>query len=419
MSDPTGPSAAPPAAPSADPARGAAIAAAAGSSIPREPVPPPAAGTRMSITAPELTRTVLAILALIALIAGSLWVLQPFIPAIIWATTIVVATWPLMLAVQRTLWNRRSLAVATMTLALLLLFFVPLSLAIGTVVSNADTLVGWAKTVSTWRLGEAPAWLQGLPLVGPRAAQAWRELVAGGTEPLLGRALPYAGTVGARLLKEASALGAVGIQFLLTVAVAGVFYAYGEKAARNVLRFSRRLAGERGETTARLAADSIRGVALGVVVTAVAQSGLGGLALAIAGIPAATLLTAVMFLLAIAQVGPIPVLLPAAAWLFWSGDTGWAIFMLVATGVIGTMDNFIRPWLIKKGADLPLLLIFVGVVGGLVSFGLVGIFIGPVVLAVTWTLLKTWMAEVPQVDGTDAARGAAPTRPSQGGPGRG
>jgi predicted PurR-regulated permease PerM len=162
-----------------------------------------------------------------------------------------------------------------------------------------------------------------------------------------------------------------------------------------MLRFSRRLAGERGENTARLAAASIRGVALGVVVTAVAQSVLGGIGLAVVGIPAATLLTAVMFLLAIAQIGVIPVLLPAVIWLFWTDNLAWGAGLLAWTAFVGTMDNFLRPWLIQKGANLPLLLIFTGVIGGLVSFGLVGIFIGPVVLAITYTLLGAWMAEQP------------------------
>jgi predicted PurR-regulated permease PerM len=135
----------------------------------------------------------------------------------------------------------------------------------------------------------------------------------------------------------------------------------------------------------------VRGVALGVVVTALAQSVLGGVGLAVAGVPFAAVLTAVMFMLAIAQIGPLLVLGPSVAWLYWSGSTGWGTFLLIWTLVVGTMDNFLRPILIKKGADLPLLLIFVGVVGGLVAFGLIGIFVGPVVLAVAHTLLSAWV----------------------------
>ena len=124
---------------------------------------------------------------------------------------------------------------------------------------------------------------------------------------------------------------------------------------------------------------------------ALAQSLLGGIGLAVAGVPGAGVLTAVMFMLCIAQIGPLLVLLPAVLWVFWSGDTGWGIALAIWSGVVGTMDNFLRPVLIRMGADLPLLLIFAGVIGGLLSFGLVGIFVGPVILAVAYTLLVAWV----------------------------
>jgi predicted PurR-regulated permease PerM len=144
-----------------------------------------------------------------------------------------------------------------------------------------------------------------------------------------------------------------------------------------------------------LAGKAIRGVALGVGLTALAQSVLGGIGLAVAGVPAATVLTAVMLLLCIAQLGPGLVLIPAVIWLFWSGETLWGSLLLIWTVIVGTMDNFLRPILIRKGADLPLLLIFAGVIGGLLAFGIIGLFIGPVVLAVTYTLLGAWVADTP------------------------
>jgi predicted PurR-regulated permease PerM len=343
----------------------------------------------------DLTRSVLAIVALAALIGGSLWVLSPFIPALIWAVTIVVTTWPLMTRVEKMLWGRRGLAVTVMTLALLLLFFVPLTLAIMTVLNNVDTISGWIKLASNLKGNEPPSWLVSLPVVGPRAASFWADLVQHGADPLLGKVMPYVGTFAGRVLKEAGLIGSIGMQFLLSVLLCAVLYAYGEDGARAVLRFARRLAGDQGVRMTRLAAASVRGVALGVVVTAVVQSVLAGLGLALVGVPAVPLLTALMFLLALAQIGVIPVLLPAVIWLYWSGQIGWAIGLLIWTVVVSTMDNFMRPWLIKKGADLPFLLIFVGVVGGLIAFGLIGIFVGPVVLAVTYTLFDAWTSEHP------------------------
>lgn len=100
-----------------------------------------------------------------------------------------------------------------------------------------------------------------------------------------------------------------------------------------------------------------------------------------------------MLMLCIAQIGPMLVLLPAVAWMYWTGDNGWATFLLLWSLVVGSLDNFLRPALIKRGADLPLLLIFAGVIGGMLGFGLIGIFVGPVVLAVTYTLMQAWIAD--------------------------
>jgi hypothetical protein len=142
-----------------------------------------------------------------------------------------------------------------------------------------------------------------------------------------------------------------------------------------------------------LSGQAIRGVALGVVVTALVQALVGGIGLAIARVPFAAVLTAVMFLLAVAQIGAAPVMIVAVIWLYWAGSAGWGTFLLVVTVIVGTLDNFLRPILIKKGADLPLLLIFAGVIGGLIGFGLIGIFVGPMVLAVTYTLLRAWIED--------------------------
>ena len=127
--------------------------------------------------------------------------------------------------------------------------------------------------------------------------------------------------------------------------------------------------------------------------TAVVQTVLGGIGLAVAGVPAAGLLSAVMLMLCIAQLGPALVLFPAVGWMYWTGENAWGTVLLVWSLVVTALDNVLRPVLIKKGADLPLLLIFAGVIGGMLGFGLIGIFVGPVVLAVTYTLLQAWIED--------------------------
>jgi len=202
---------------------------------------------------------------------------------------------------------------------------------------------------------------------------------------------------------QVGSIGVLLFQFLLTVVIAAVMYGHGEEAAALVRRFAQRLAGARGVDAVVLAGGAIRGVALGVGVTAFVQAVLGALGVALAGVPFATLLGALMFMLCIAQVGPMPVLLGAAGWAFYNDSTGWAVFLVVWALIVGTLDNVLRPWLIKLGADLPLLLIFAGVIGGLLAFGLVGIFVGPVVLAVSYTLLEAWLRDDPIRPGAPSA----------------
>jgi predicted PurR-regulated permease PerM len=298
-----------------------------------------------------------------------------------------------MLRVQHRLWNRRGLAVAIMTLALLLVFVVPFWLAITTIIDNFDRIVEWGTSVKSFKLPPAPQWLVGVPLFGERAAQFWESVAVSGIEPLVAKAEPYAGGAASWFVAALGGLGIVFVQFVLTVIIAAIMYVGGERAATAAQRFGHRLAGERGKQSVLLAGQAIRSVALGVVVTAVAQSVLGGIGIAVAGVPLAAVLTAVMFMLCIAQFGPLPVLVPVVIWMYWSGQSGWGTFLLVWTIVVGSLDNILRPILIRKGAHLPLVLLLAGVIGGLIAFGLVGIFLGPVVLAVGYTLLQSWMAE--------------------------
>jgi predicted PurR-regulated permease PerM len=359
----------------------------------------------------DLTRTVFAVLIIGGLIAASVWILRPFLAATIWSTMIVVTTWPILRALQSRLWGKRWLATTIMTAALLLVFVAPFSAAIGTIVANAGEIVDWTNRFSQVKLPPPPEFVEKIPVVGDKAAKVWREYADKGSEELAEIVKPYATRVASWFVAEVGNFGLVTIQFLLTVVIAAILYMTGDDAARWVRRFGRRLAGERGDQVVRLAGQAIRGVALGVVVTALVQSVMGGIGLAIAGVPFAAMLTAVMFMLALAQIGPLPVLLGGLVWLWWQGETGWFVALLVWTIVVGSLDNILRPILIKKGADLPLLLIFAGVIGGLFAFGLLGLFVGPVLLAVAYTLLDAWVKEASDADApANAATDAPRTR---------
>ena len=341
----------------------------------------------------DLTRITLGVAGIGALTFASFWIVRPFLAPTIWAAMIVIATWPVLVGLEARLGGRRWLAVAAMTTLMLLVFIVPFMLAIGTIVDNADRISGWVTTLMTASAPAAPAWLAKVPLAGDRLTDLWNEIVLAGAGGLMPRLQPYAGGAAQWIIKQAGTLGGALLEFLLTVVITAIMYAHGDTAAAGVRAFGRRLAGPRGEEVVNLGGAAIRGVALGVVVTALAQAVLGGIGLAITGVPFAPVLTALMFILCIAQLGPTLVMAPAVAWMYWIGDTGWATVLLVWAVVVGTMDNVLRPYLIKKGADLPLLLIFAGVIGGLLSFGLLGVFVGPLVLAVTYTLLVAWVSD--------------------------
>ncbi|MGH8642241.1 MAG: AI-2E family transporter YdiK [Burkholderiales bacterium] len=342
----------------------------------------------------DLARITLAVLVIGLMIVACLWILQPFLAATIWATMIVVATWPMMLGVQARLGGRRWAAVTVMTLAMLLVLVAPVVLAVATIVDHADQMVAWAKAAAAAGIPSPPAWVEQLPLVGEKIAREWQQLAATSSEDLVARATPYARRAVQWFASQAGSFGLMLLQFLLIVVITAILYAAGETAARGVRRFARRLADERGESSVILAGQAIRAVALGVVVTALAQSTLAGIGLAVAGVPYAAVLTAIIFILCIAQLGPTLVLAPAVVWLYWTGDPVWGTVLLVWTVIVGTMDNFLRPILIRRGADLPLVLILVGVIGGLISMGVIGLFVGPTILAVTYRLLESWITDI-------------------------
>jgi len=341
----------------------------------------------------DLVRTILEVLVIAALAAASLWILSPFLAAIVWATMIVVATWPLFVGLQARLWGKRGLAVSLMTLAILLVLFVPLSLAIGALVNNADAAVAFGKRIAHEGLPPPPASVESLPLVGETIAKAWRGVLELGLGDLWKRVAPYLGQAAKWLAAQAGGVGLVAVHLLLTTVIAAILYTTGETAAAAVRRFAVRLAGASGEGSVVLAAQAIRAVAMGIVVTALAQSLVGGVGLLISGVPYAGVLTALMFMLCVAQLGPGLVLFPAVGWMYWRGESGWASVLLVWSIGTVSMDNVLRPVLIRRGADLPLLLIFAGVLGGLLTMGLLGLFVGPVVLAVTYRLAQAWVNE--------------------------
>lgn len=352
----------------------------------------------------DITHTMLSVLFISLLVGLSFWILRPFLVSIIWGIVIVIATWPVLDALQKWPGMGRGLAVTLMTVALLLVFLVPLMFAIVTIARNSQNISTSLKSFETFSIPKPPEWLNDFPIAGKKITERWTAFSKLGPEQRSAAVAPYAQRAMRRFVAAAGSTGVTLINFLLTVVFSTVLFAKGEIFREGLLRFSRRLAGRRGEEVVVLAAKAVRGVVLGVLLTAITQAIVGSIGLLITGVPAAALLTAVMFILCLAQLGPLLVLIPAIVWLYASGQAGMGTVLIVFSVVAGTIDNVLRPFLIRRGANLPLLLIIVGVIGGIIAFGVIGLFVGPVILAVTYTLAKAWVSEEVPVEETSLVR---------------
>ncbi|WP_308539149.1 AI-2E family transporter YdiK [uncultured Pantoea sp.] len=340
----------------------------------------------------DLPQMLFTLIFILLLIAACLWVVQPFILGFAWASMVVIATWPLMLKIQRLLWGRRSLAVIVMTILLLLLFIIPVALLVNSLIDNSAPVIAWA---TQGHMLPTLSWLNDIPMVGEKLHASYQKLVAGGGAAIMAKLQPYVGRTTGFFVAQAGHFGRFMIHLAVMLLFSVLLYWRGEQAAQGIRHFAWRMAGRRGDAAVLLAGQAVRAVALGVVVTALVQGVLGGIGLAVSGIPYATLLTVLMILCCLVQIGPLLVLVPAIVYLYWSGDTTWGTVLLIWSCVVGTLDNILRPVLIRMGADLPLILILSGVIGGLIAFGMIGLFIGPVVLAVSYRLVSVWMHEVP------------------------
>lgn len=341
----------------------------------------------------DVPQLMLSVLFLALMIIACLWVVQPFVLGFAWAGTVVIATWPLLLRLQRLLFGRRSLAVLAMMLLLILLFIIPVALLVNSLVDSSGTVIH----AVTSGVSSPPdlAWLNSIPLVGSKLYAAWHSLLDMGGSAIMAKLRPYVGTTTTWFVGQAAHIGRLMLHCGLMLLFSALLYWRGEQVAEGIRHFAFRLAAERGDAAVLLAGQAIRAVALGVVVTALVQAVLGGIGLAVSGVPYAILFTVLMLMTCLIQIGPLLVLVPAIIWLYWSGDSTWGTVLLVWSAVVATLDNFIRPVLIRLGADLPLILILSGVIGGLVAFGMIGLFIGPVLLAVSWRLFSAWVNEVP------------------------
>jgi predicted PurR-regulated permease PerM len=322
----------------------------------------------------------------------SLWILRPFLLSVVWAGLVVIATWPVMLRFQGWMGGRRAPAVLSMVLLLIAFFVLPLLFMTGSLLDVSAKASAWFSTGQLQAI-LTPEMIHKIPVIGPRLYLRWQGIIADHGQGLLTHLQPWVRGAAITLIGQLGHLGQRLVSGFLMLAFSALFYVSGETVAKGISLFAHRLAGERGAMAVTLTGQTVKAVASGIVVTAVCQSVLGGIGLAVCGVPDAMLLTIVIFVLCLAQLGPLVVMLPATVWMYWQGMAGWASVLIVWSLAVGSMDNILRPMLIRRGADLPMTIILSGVIGGLLAFGMIGLFIGPAVLAVSWRLLVAWVSE--------------------------
>lgn len=341
----------------------------------------------------DVPQILFSVLLILTMLCCCVWIVKPFILSVIWAGLITIATWPLFTLLQRKIVRRRGVAILLMMLFLSAIFLLPVILSATAFTVMAQDALHWLMQLDMAHLPTCE-FLNRIPKIGPHLHDKWLGLIHSDSTVLFGTLKPWLMKCATLLINELTHIGSLLVNGVLMLVSCLVFYLHGERIARGLRHFARRIAQGRGETAVVLAGKTIQVVAMGIVLTAVIQSAFAGIGLLICQIPAAALLTGMIFVLCLMQLGPVIVMLPAVAWLFWSGMHGMASLLLAWTVVAGALDNFIKPLLINRGADTSVLLIMIGVIGGMLAWGMIGLFIGPVLLAVSWRLLSTWVSEV-------------------------
>jgi len=326
------------------------------------------------------------------LVAGCFLVLRPFLAAIMLAAVLCVSTWSAYLWLVRKMKGSQTLAALTMTLSLVLVVILPLALTAYSLADNITALYdGIKQSIDAGQI-EPPDWLVKIPIAGESLDNYWH-LIATSREEMLALAERLLKPAKDFLLAGGILLGQGVLQMSLAAFVCFFFYRDGEALVRFINVAMDRVVGASATNLLDIISNTVQGVMYGLLGTGLAQGFVATIGFAIAGVPAALLLGVATFLFSLIPVGPPLIWGSAAIWLFYTSGTGWGIFMLLwGFFLISGVDNVVKPLLISRSSNLPFMLILFGVTGGVIAFGFVGVFIGPTLLAVGFSLIQEWQA---------------------------
>lgn len=332
---------------------------------------------------------------LILLAAWCFEIVRPFIIPIAWGIIIAVGAYPGFLWINRLLGGRKGLAGTGVTLLGLVILITPMVMLSDTLIAGAQNLARGFQE-GTIVVPPPPETVKDWPLVGPTVDSFWRQ-ASENLAAAAARAAPYLQGTGRFLLATAAGAGYGILQFVIAIVIAGFLLAHSEGATQAAHAIAIRLVGARGADFARLAEATVRSVTRGILGVAIIQSLLAGLGFMVMGIPGAGLWALLCLLLSVIQIGILPITLPIVIYVFTAADTLPAVLFLIWSIFIGALDNILKPILLGRGVEVPMAVIFIGAIGGFISSGIIGLFVGSVVLVLGYKLLLAWLDETPDL----------------------
>ena len=349
---------------------------------------------RDQLTAP-LIEIAIQLAALGLLLYWSFALVRPFISIVIWSAVLTSALYPVYDWMTFRLGGRRRLAAFLVTVLSLLIVIGPATwLGLGLVASlqmiserldiSALTIPPPEKSVKEW------------PLVGEAIYQFW-DLASTNFAAALAKIMPQLKPLGSGLLRIGADTGIGIVKFIVSIIISGFLFLPAPSLADAVKKFARKLNSKRGEEFVVQAGATIRAISRGVIGISVLQALLAGIGLMVAGVPQASLITFGVLILGIIQIGPSIILIPVIIWSWTAMETTSALLFSAYMIPVNLIDNILRPIIMGRGLKTPMLVIFIGVIGGTLSYGITGLFLGPIVLAVIWELLIAWIRE-PETD---------------------
>ncbi len=344
------------------------------------------------VTPSRLIEPALSVGALLLLTVGCTLVLWPFLSAILWAAVICFSTWPIYRQCERAVGGYRAPAAAAMTILVIFVVIAPLTVLVTALADDITKLAGGITRVLEQGPSAPPNWVRGLPIVGESVAAYWENLT-NDAPAFIVELKRLTGPVTDIALAGGAAFGAGLLKLGLSIFITFFLFLHGRRMISFMHQVSERVAVPRAKRLLAIIGMTVKGVVYGMIGTALAQGLLAGIGFWIAGVPQSLLLGCLTFALSFVPAGPPFLWGPVALWLLLQGSVAWGIFIAIwGLLVVSSVDNFLRPYLLNQNSNLPVLLGLFGLIGGVLAFGLIGLFLGPTLLAVAYNLFLEWAA---------------------------